>query len=74
MDIRRIELMKALQSEYYGELKRKRVGRFNVNICEYGVHVSPKMMMLYRLSLVCVIGFMLPAIVTIIVRFIQAVS
>lgn len=63
MDVRRIELMRDLQREYYEELRRKR--EF---VCKYGVHVSPRMLLFYRVSAVGFWWFVGLMIVTMIIR------
>jgi hypothetical protein len=66
MDIQKIELMRALQREYYREVERNK-GWWEKG-CGYGVHVSPQMLYFYRLCTVGFLGFLLPAIVTIVIR------
>lgn len=66
MDIRRVELMRDLQREYYEELRRKR--EF---VCKYGVHVSPRMLLFYRLCAVGFLGFWLTAIVNILIKLVS---
>ena len=46
MDIRKIELMRQLEREYYGEKKSK----------SKGVYVNAQVLFIYRLSLVFTIG------------------
>lgn len=66
MDIRKIELMKALQQEYYGELRRKNSSGYHS--AQKGVLVSPQMLFFYRLCAAGMLGFSIPVIVTVLTR------
>lgn len=59
MNVRKIELMKALQREYYGELKRK----------PRGVYVNAQVLFMYRLCALFTVSSIIGVVIAILRHF-----